>query len=373
VNLLNKNVMNIDRMAFVVMMVLIGIGIVMVYSASLEVAKLKYHSSAFFLGKQLIRIGFAFVLFYLVLNTDYRWIADKNRIFIMIAFGFLLYLLLSNGISSIKGAKRWISLGGLTIQPSDMARLVVIIYMARMLVKNEKALQEGLLEPLLSMLALPAVTAVLIIFQPNFSTAFILSMIVFTMLFAGGLRMRYIAFMGTLSIPVILYVVLKTPYRLARLKAFLHPESHAGSYQALQSLIGLGSGHVFGVGLGESSQKLLFLPEPYTDFVFSILGEEFGFVGIVLVFALFGLLVYRGYRIALNAPDRLGYYLALGITASITYYVFIHACVVSVLMPTTGIPLPFLSYGGSNLLFNMIAMGILLNISGQAKQKGRVE
>jgi len=348
---------------------LIGIGLVMVYSASLEVAKVRFHSSSFFLGKQVFRILFALAFFFITLNIDYHWFGERYRTFIILSVILLLVLLVSNNVVAIKGARRWISLFGVSIQPSDLAKTALLIYMAQILSRSEKALQDGGLEPLLSMLMLPAAVGLLILLQPNFSTACIISAVIGVMLFIGGLRMRYVAAIGAMAIPAAIILVLKAPYRMARLMAFMDPNSHTASYQATQSLIGLGSGGLFGVGLGESSQKLFFLPEPYTDFVFSILGEEFGFLGIVAVFFLFGVLLYRGYKIAIAAPDKFGFYLASGITVMMGLYLFVHAGVVSVIFPTTGIPLPFISYGGSNLLFNMIAMGILLNISGQSKKK----
>ncbi|MBL8025625.1 MAG: cell division protein FtsW, partial [Fibrobacteres bacterium] len=319
---------------------------------------------------QVFRIGFAFIFFYLALNVDYHWLVDRNRLFMIIAVGLLMYLIVNNGVSSIKGAKRWVSILGVTIQPSDMAKMVLIMYMGKMISKSEKHLQDGNTETLLSMLVIPGVIIGMIILQPNFSTAVIVSAIMGVMLFVGGLRLRFVMMAFGAAILGGIILVIKAPYRLARLKAFMSPDQFmTSSYQANQSLIGLGSGGINGVGLGQSSQKLLYLPEPFNDFIFSILGEEFGFIGIIIVFALFATLVYRGFVIASKAPDRLGFHIAIGITTMFAFYFFIHSGVVSVLFPTTGIPLPFISYGGSNLLFNMIAMGILLNISTQSGRR----
>jgi cell division protein FtsW len=251
-----------------------------------------------------------------------------------------------------------------------MAKMVLIIYMSKMISKNEKELENGSFESLFSIMVVPLSVVALIILQPNFSTAAIVCSIIGTMLFVGGVRLRYFLVVVAAAIPAAIIMVLKAPYRLARLKAFLSPDQYlTSSYQANQSLIGLGSGGITGVGLGESSQKLLYLPEPFNDFIFSIFGEEFGFIGVVVVFVLFAVLITRGFIIAHKAPDRIGFHLAVGITVMFAYYFFIHSGVVSVLFPTTGIPLPFVSYGGSNLLFSMIAMGILLNISAQSGRK----
>jgi cell division protein FtsW len=369
VSIFNKAGLKVDRTALIMMVILTGIGLVMVYSASLEVAKIRFHSSSFFLGKQVLRVLFALVFFFITLNIDYHWFGERYRGLIILSVVLLLVLLVSNNVVAIKGAKRWISLFGLSLQPSDLAKTALLLYMSQKLAKCEKMLEEGGLEPLVSMLLMPGAVVVLILLQPNFSTACIISAVIGVMLFIGGLRMRYVAGMAALLVPAAVILVLKAPYRFARLAAFMDPGAHTASYQATQSLIGLGSGGIFGVGLGDSCQKLFFLPEPYTDFVFSILGEEFGFLGIVTVFFLFGVLLYRGYRIALSAPDKMGFYLASGITVMLGVYLFVHSGVVSVILPTTGIPLPFISYGGSNLFFNMIAMGILLNISGQSRKK----
>jgi cell division protein FtsW len=358
----------IDLTALVVTILLIGIGMVMVYSSSMEVARQRFHSPGFFLGKQVLRILLALLFFYIFLNIDYHWLADKYKILIGISVIILVVLLVSNSVMVIKGSRRWISLFGLSLQPSDMARISLIIYTAAMLSrKGKEAL--GNWEGMISILSAPLLVCMLIILQPDFSTALIIAAIIGIMLFVGGLRFSYIALIGMASVFLAVYGVLKAPYRYIRFKAFLDPEANVAGYQAMQSLIGLGSGGFFGAGLGESSQKLLYLPEPYTDFVFSILGEELGFFGVAAVFILFGILLWRGFRIGMAAPDKLGFYLATGITVMLGLYMIVHAGVVSALLPTTGIPFPFISYGGSNLLFNMIAVGILLNISGQAKRK----
>jgi len=359
--------LRIDLMALMVMALLIGIGMVMIYSSSMEVARYRYNAPQFFLVKQVLRFLLAFALFYVFLNLDYHKIAEKYKILIVVSIALLLVLIISNSVAAVKGSRRWISFLGLNFQPSDLARVSLIIYAARMLAKNENLITETW-EGLLTFLAVPGMMCVLIVLQPNFSTALLIALTVGVMLFSAGLRLSFVALFAGGGAALAAFVAFNAPYRLARLKAFLDPESSAAGYQALQSLIGLGSGGLTGVGLGGSSQKFLYLPEAYTDFVFSILGEEMGFLGVVAVFALFAILMWRGFRIGLNAPDKLGFFLAVGITAMIGAYFFTHAAVVSALFPTTGIPMPFISYGGSNLLFNMIAMGVLLNISSQAKQ-----
>ena len=363
----NRNTFfRMDWATLIVMILLVGIGTVIVYSASMEVARDRFHSPSFFLGKQVLRILVAFLFFYVLLNIDYHWICGKYKILLAASAVLLVLLLVSNSVLAIKGSRRWLSLFGVSLQPSDFARLSLIISTAALLASNPKGALNRL-EGVLLVVAAPAMVCLLIVLQPDFSTAVVIAAIVGIMLFTGGLSFSYIAATLVATGGLVLVAVIKAPYRLTRFKAFLDPESSPAGYQLLQSLIGLGSGGLTGVGIGESSQKLFYLPEPYTDFVFSILGEEIGFLGVTAVFLLFGFLLWRGYRIGLSAPDRLGFFLAVGITSMFGVYLFVHTGVVSGLLPTTGIPLPFISYGGSNLLFSMAAMGILLNISGQSK------
>jgi cell division protein FtsW len=209
----------------------------------------------------------------------------------------------------------------------------------------------------------------LIILEPNFSTACIIGIVGLSMIFVAGARFWHIAGLLLAIIPAAAVVAASAPYRLRRIMGYLHTSDHKGDigYQAYQALIGLGNGGVFGVGLGEGGQKYFYLPEPHTDFVFSILGEEIGFVGLMAVLALFGFIIYRGMKIAFNAPDKMGQFMAFGFSFILGLYVVIHACVNTGLVPTTGIPLPFLSYGGMSLVFTMSSMGLLLNISSQSR------
>jgi cell division protein FtsW len=213
------------------------------------------------------------------------------------------------------------------------------------------------------------ILCLLIVLEPNFSTASIVALVGILMLFVAGSRFKHIAALGLAIIPVAVIVAISAPYRLRRILAFSHTSEHKDGigYQAYQSLVGLGNGGLFGVGLGQGSQKYFYLPEPHTDFVFSILGEEIGFVGLMVVLALFLFLIYRGLKVALNAPDKSGQLMAFGFTFVVGIYVVVHAAVNTGLIPTTGIPLPFLSYGGMSLIFTMSSMGILLNISSQSK------
>src|SRR3989339_16274 len=362
---MKERVGRIDFTTLLIVFFLVGLGMLMIYSSSIEVARLRFNQPTFFLTKQVARILMAFVLFYIAMNTDYHWIAGKYRTLIALSVAVLIIVLVSSNV--VQGSKRWVSLFGMSFQPSDFARLSLIICMAKLLSLHGDVMNESK-EHLIMILVIAGAVCLLIFLQPNFSTAASVFAIVLVMLFAGGLKIGYFLGLFALSLPAGGVLLLAAPYRVARVKAFLDPTNHHVGYQAMQSLIALGSGGLSGVGLGNSSQKHLYLPEPYTDFVFSIVGEEFGFIGVCVVFVLFALLIWRGFSIARKAPDRLGFFLALGITSMLCIYFLVHVGVVSSLLPTTGIPLPFISYGGSNLIFTMISVGILLNISGQSKK-----
>jgi cell division protein FtsW len=258
-------------------------------------------------------------------------------------------------------------LGFIRFQVSDLARVALILWLA---VKIEQV-GERIKEPKIFMQLILHICLVclLIMLEPNFSTAALTGCICVCMLFIAGARMSHMGGLLLLALPVAVAAMIMAPYRMHRIVDFVHSSgSQKGfGYQAYQALLGLGHGGALGVGLGQGEQKYLFLPEPHTDFVFSILGEEIGFIGLLVVFVLFGILLYRGVRIALRAPDRMGQIMAFGFTFMIGLYVILHTSVNTSLIPTTGVPLPFISYGGMSLIFTMSSMGILINISSQTR------
>ncbi len=362
-----KPAQSIDKILLMVVLILMTFGIVMIFSASQVIAERKFDNTFHFLLQQLLRVCLGFLILVVAAKYDYHNYMNKTMLFMLIAFILLIVVL---GLERVKGASRWLSIGGFGIQPSEIAKLGLIFYLAAYL--NNKGdrirdFQNGLLPPLL----IAGVFAFMIILQPNFSTAVVLMMMVLAVLFIGGMRMKHLLLLLGSLIPLAGILAVVSPYRFARLYTFMHPESDAQGmgYQIKQSLISFGNGGLFGVGLGEGKQKMLFLPEPFTDFIYSIIGEELGFIGAVAVLALFVVFLFRAVKIARTAPDLYGFYLAAGIIISIALYVVINAGVAVGIFPTTGLPMPFISYGGTSLLFTCFMIGVLLNISKQSVSK----
>ncbi len=357
----------IDKPLLLVVLTLLTLGIVMVYSASNVIAIDKFGSSAHFLKQQFIRVLLGFIILVAATKYDYHKYRGKTMLLVLISFILLVIVL---GLGQIKGAARWLQLGGFGIQPSEIAKLAIIFYLAAYMDRKGeriKDFQNGLLPPII----LAGAFCFMIVLQPNFSTAAVLMMIVLAMLFVGGMRLQHLGMMALAVIPTAIAVVLLSPYRRARLMTFLDPlaDSQGGGYQIKQSLISFANGGLTGSGIGQGKQKFLFLPEPFTDFIYSIIGEELGFIGAVFVLVLFVIFLFRAMKIARTAPDMYGFYIGAGITISIVAYALINAGVATGLFPTTGLPMPFISYGGSSLLFTCFTVGVLLNISSQTVSK----
>lgn len=364
-----------DHLLLVLTLLLVAVGIVMVYSSSVIVAQERYHTSSFFLKRHLFRALLGLLALAVMMRIDYhRWEG-------LAGFGMLLSLMLLslvllpriglNGHQSDSQVSRHISLPMLRFQPSELVKLVMVFYLARQLTRKEKLIGD-FKQGLLPSICVIGISLLLIVLEPDLGTAIVIGLLAITMFLVAGVRWLHLLALGTVGLAGAAAFVLSAPYRMRRVLTFLDPTWDPGgaSYQLRQSLISLGSGGVMGVGLGNSRQKLLFLPEPHTDFVFSILGEELGFIGVVIILSLFLLLAWRGIRAARQAGDRFGFLLGVGITASIFINMAVNVAVVASLCPTTGLPLPFISYGGSSLLMNLIGMGVLINISrGHARKK----
>lgn len=357
----------IDIGIFAGSLILLGLSIVLVYSSSFAVAQNKFGGPDYFLARQVVRAALALGCFMVCMNVDYHFWGKHSRGAYILAIILLVYVLLMPSHHAVHGAKRWITIGFIQFQASELALMVLVVLFASRL----EAIGEEIRSPkkLLSYVLKFGILSVLIILEPNFSTASIVGIIGLLLLFVSGARFWHLAALLMIILPTAAVVAASAPYRRHRILGYLHMSSHRDDigYQAFQSLIGLGHGGLFGVGLGQGGQKYFYLPEPHTDFVFSILGEEIGFVGLVVVLLIFGFMIFRGMKIALNAPDKSGQLMAFGFTFILGIYVVVHACVNTGLIPTTGIPLPFLSYGGMSLIFFMSAMGLLLNISSQSK------
>ncbi|MCL2182739.1 MAG: putative lipid II flippase FtsW [Chitinispirillia bacterium] len=360
---------------FIAVLALLAIGIVLVYSSSFAVAQKNYGGADFFLSRQVIRALLALVLFTLFINIDYHIWSRCGGIFLITAVVLLLcVLVLPNAFApEVNGAKRWLALPGLgRFQVSDFARMALILFLAKKCGENDTdfASWRSLIPYYVSI----GVICVLVVCEPDFSTTVIIAATAFAMLFMAGARVKHLALTAAALLLAAAALVFSTPYRMKRVMSFLDFESQSSgaSYQVTQSLVGLGHGGLFGVGLGKGEQKYFYLPESHTDFILSILGEEFGFLGVMLVFAIFAFIVVKGFRISLRAPDLTGQLMAFGLTLVIALYLLVHSCVATGLAPPTGIVMPFLSYGGMSLVFTMSGMGILLNISSQVNQ-GRVQ
>ena len=360
-----------DHILMISALLLLGLGLVMVFSASGVLASDKYHDPAFFLKKQLIYavLGIALMLF--VRRIPYQ---SYNRlVYLILALSlFLLILVLIPGIGvRIRSASRWIRFGPLVIQPSEFAKLAIIIFLAYSMARKQEKIRYFSIG-FLPHIVVAGIFILLVEKEPDFGTAMALAGITFLMLFVGGTRLTHI-FLAILSAsPLVVYVILKNKMRLERVVTFVDPWKYAqeSGYQLVHSLYAIGSGGFWGLGIGKSREKLFYLPDSHTDFIFAILSEELGFLGIIIVFSLFAILIIRGLIISTRAQDNFGAYLAMGLTALIGLQAVINMAVVTGLMPTKGLSLPFLSYGGSSLLVNMIAIGILLNISSRSRQPG---
>ncbi|EOD01260.1 stage V sporulation protein E [Caldisalinibacter kiritimatiensis] len=352
-----------DFSLMIATILLVFIGIIMVFSSSYPEAYYKMNDGYYFLKKQLLFGIIGLITMFFFMNFSYWRFKKLSKIIFLacIALSFLIFTPL--GVE-INGAKRWINLGFTTFQPSEAMKLGSIIYLTSFLARKKekiKSFKKGLLPSLVII----GISCGAIVIQKDLSTSATLGLSLMAILFIAGMRKLHIAIMGILGTAGVAFAIYLEPFRLKRIIAFLDPFKYIDTigWQVVQSLYALGSGGVFGLGLGKSRQKFFYIPEPYNDFIFAIIGEELGFIGCVTVIILFLIVIWRGIRIAINIDDLFGCLLAAGIVSLITVQAIIHIAVVTSSMPPTGIPLPFVSYGGTSLLVFMSAVGILLNIS----------
>jgi len=345
-----------------VVLFLVFVGVVMVFSASAIVSHEKFDTSYLFLIKQIIWTVMGVFLMLVLARIDYNKLQKFSRPLMVFSFSLLvLVLLIESG-----EIKRWLKFGMVNFQPSEMAKICLILYIADVLDRKGSKLQD-FKKGLLPILAVAGIFLILIYAEPDLGTAVILGLVVLAMLFMGGVRLFHLLSLVLASIPLLYFAVFHVGYRRERILTFINPWADAQriGYQIVQALLALGSGGFFGKGLGASRAKLFFLPEPYTDFIFSIIGEELGFLGASLIIFLFVIIAWRGLHIATRAPNQFGNLLAAGITFLITFQAVLNIGIVTACLPTKGITLPFLSYGGSSLVFSLAGVGILLNISRQ--------
>jgi len=362
-----------DYWLVVPVIALAAIGVVMVYSASAIVAGDRYGDPAFFLKRQALWVLLGSGALLVAQRIHYARFRRYVPALLGLALAALALVLLPGVGRVAGGARRWIPLPGpFAFQPSESAKLVLALYLANFLANRGPRLADprrGLLPPLL----ITAVMFALVLGQPDLGTAMLMGLLAMTMLFVAGARAVHLAVLAAAAAPAVGVAILGEAYRRQRILAFLNPwaDPQGSGFHIIQSLLALGSGGLLGVGLGGSRQKFFYLPERHTDFIFAILGEELGLVGTVTVVLLFALFAYRGYRAARRAPDRFGSLLAAGLTSMIVLQAVINIGVTSGVLPITGVPLPFVSFGGSSLLFTMTGVGILLNISQYGRDPER--
>jgi cell division protein FtsW len=360
---------NSDRVLFITASLIAIFGVVMVYSASSALAADQHGSDSHFFLRQLIFAILGFGAMLLLMNVDYHFWQRKTVLGIVLILCFVS-LALVFGQPKINGAQRWLRYGNLpSLQPSEFAKLGMIMFLAAYLQKYEKEINR-LWTRLVPCLGVVVGIAVLIIIEPDLGQTICVGLIAAVLLFTAGLGWRYITLAAALSLPVFYFAVVRVPFRWERILSFLNPfhDPLGSGWQILQSLTAVGSGGIFGLGLGASKQKLFFLPYAHSDFIFAVIGEEIGLIGTSLVCLAFLVYFLRGVRITLRAPDSFGFYLGLGITLMVVLQSFINISMVLALLPTKGIALPFISQGGSSLLLNLVATGILLNISHHSEK-----
>lgn len=359
-----RDALAVDKWILLAVIGLVAMGVVMVLSTSYLYSQERYADGTFFFRKQLFAMGagvVALIVCSLIPAHQYRRFAYPLLALTLVC----LILVLIPGIGASRGgARRWIALAGFAFQPSELAKLAVVVYLAHSIAKKESLIGSFSIGVLPHMIVTGLFAGVLLL-EPDFGSALILTMLLYSMLFIGGVRVHHLLGTGLLALPLLIYVMTQADYRMRRLTCFLDPWSDAAGcgFHVIQSLIAFGSGQLWGRGLGESRQKLFYLPEAHTDFVFSVIGEELGLLGAFAVLALFGVIILRGLRLTSRIEEPFDQYLAFGLTVLLGLQALIHMGVVMGLMPTKGLVLPFISYGGTAMLINLAEAGILLSLS----------
>ena len=369
-----------DRWLFGVTLVLCLFGAVMIFSASAVTAEHQYGHAYIFVLRQVVWLLAGLLGMFALMKLDYHQLREPAVVYTALCV-VLVMLVGTLFLDKSHATHRWIKLGPANIQPSELAKLATILYLAWFLDLRRRSAtslefgKKDLLQTILPAVAPVLVCVGLIVLQPDLGTSVDIVLIMAAILFAAGLHWKWLAVGVAAALPVLFLLITGVGYRNARLTAFLHPDSdpQGAGFQLLQSLIAIGSGGFTGVGLMESKQKLFYLPEAHTDFIYAVICEELGFLGAVVVITLFAVYGWRGLRAAFNAPDGFGRTLALGVTAMVIFQSLINFAVVLGMMPTKGIPLPFVSYGGSSLLVMLLATGVLLNVSQQGSNNAGLQ
>ena len=362
--------MDFDLVFFMATLMLLVMGTVMIFSSSYFISKEVYDDSFAMIGKHLFHLGAGVAVMGYLVRTDYRKFNTRFFVLAALVAGIIACILcFVPGIGITGGhARRWIRVPFLTVQASEIMKIALIFYLSYSLCKKTKNIHDYRYG-VLPILAVVGVSALLILIEPDFGTAATIGIWSFFILFIAGMRIKHLILTLLIILPIGVLTMLLEPYRKARLLAFMNPweDMYGIGYQTVQSMVALASGGVFGSGLGEGTQKLFFLPAPHTDFILSVLGEELGFIGVLFIVALFGFWIWRGYTIAMATNDGFGFLLVVSAVSLIGLQAIVNMGVAMSVFPTTGIALPFFSYGGSSLVTAMVASGIVLSVSRRAR------
>jgi cell division protein FtsW len=355
------------RILFVAVYILTGFGIVMIYSATAIYAEHAYKHLHYFLIRQLFYVGLGTAGLFIAASVPVNFWREQARPIILIAVALLVAVFLPGIGRSAGGARRWIHLGGFNFQPAEFAKLAVCLYLTDYLTRKRKLINQGSLKVFLPPLVLVALVCGLILLQPDLGSCAFIFVLVGILFFWAGIKLRYVGAALLVFLPVLYMLVIRVPYRLSRVTAYLNPweDPQGNGFQIIQSFIAYGAGGVHGVGLGQSLQKLFYLPSGHNDFIFSIIAEELGLFGTLAVIFFFGVIFTMGLRMAARARQDYEKLLMVSLTLSIVLQALIHMLVATGLVPTKGLPLPFVSYGGTSLVFNLVVIGVLIGIDRQ--------
>lgn len=359
----------VDPWLLISALILTGLGVIMVYSASSALAGKRYLDSAYFVKHQLAHVAVGFLVMAWLASQDYQRLRKLVWPVLILVFLALVAVLIPGVGHRAGGAARWLRLGFVSVQPAELAKLAMVFFLAHWLSRHQDRIK-SLFVVFLPCLAMAGLMIGPILAEPDLGTSVMIMAVTATLLFAAGNRASYLAALGLACAPGLYFLIFKVSYRLDRLTGFLNPWDDPADtgFQIIHSFLAFGSGGLMGAGLGGSKQKLFYLPEPHTDFILSVLGEELGLWGMALTLGLFMVLIWRGVRATLNARDLFGAYLALGATVVVGLQAFVNAAVVMGLLPTKGMTLPFISYGGSSILTNFACLGLMLSV---ARHQGR--
>jgi cell division protein FtsW len=352
-----------DTLLFFSVASLVAIGLVMIFSASSAVALVEHHDVAYYAKRQIVWLVVGLVIAYGAYRLDYRRLKRWAPYLLIFSILSLLAVLVPHVGFAVNGARRWIGASSVSFQPSEFAKLSLVVYLAAMLATRGERIV-SLVRGLFPLCIPVVIMAVLVLKEPDMGTASLLVMIAFAMFFAAGARITHLFAILLATTPAVIVEVLASPYKRERVFAFLNPwkDPQNAGFHIVQSLLALGSGGIFGLGLGGSRAKFFYLPEQYTDFIFSILGEELGLIGALAVVLLFIVFGYRAIKIAIAAPDRFGFFLVIGCVSIVVIQAFVNIGVVTSSWPVTGVPLPFISFGGSSLIVNLVAVALIANV-----------